>query len=237
MTPAWIAFFFFGEKLQQWASLIGVHAQAMTGKMLGKIRLGIGHMRTALLLACLLLITAQAGAVTYKWEDAKGVHYTDDFSSVPDELRKRSVPVDEDGVINFGKTVPLRNNTGAKRKNLEEIERINVARDRIVMEAIRQHQVDVISQMNRQSSDLQKRLVTLFANQMVIWFVPLLLFAFIWILSLFDIMRSDFSVPAYKYAWLVFVLLLPPVGMILYYWFGRGQKAGVEDAPDHGEIR
>jgi len=185
-------------------------------------------MRIALLLACLLLIAAPAGAVTYKWEDGKGVHYSDDFGSVPAELRKQSVPEDEDGVINFGRIVSLRNITGANRKDLEESERINIARDRIVMEAIRQHQTDVISHMNQQSSDLEKRLVTLFANKMVIWLAPLLLLALIWLLSLRDIMRSDFAVPTYKYLWLVFVLLLPPVGAILYYWLGRGQKAGVE---------
>lgn len=189
-------------------------------------------MRIALILACLLLITSPAGAVTYKWEDTKGIHYTDEFAAVPEEMRKRSVPVDEDGVINFGKTTSLQNNTGAKRKNLEEVERVNVARDRIVMEAIKQHQVEVISQMNKQSSDLQRRLVTIFASKMVLWLLPLLLLVFIWVLSLIDIMKNDFTVPKQKYLWLACVLLLPPLGTFFYFFFGRCHKAGFDAATD-----
>lgn len=188
-----------------------------------------------MVVACLLLMTPPADAVTYKWEDTKGVHYTDEFASVPEYVRKRSVPEDEDGVINFGKVAPLRNNTGATRRKLEEVERVNLARDRIVMEAIRQHQSDVINQMNQQSSDLQKRLVTMFANSMVLWFAPLLLVAFIWLISVRDIVRSTFTPPAYKYLWLACVLLLPLVGAILYYRFGRRRKLGVAELPDREE--
>ncbi len=189
-------------------------------------------MRRAMLVACLLFIGSPAGAVTYKWEDGKGVHYTDEFASVPEVLRKRSVPVDEDGVINFGRVAPLRNATGAKRKDIEETERLHEARDRIVMEAIRQHQLDVINRTNQESSDLQKRLVTMFAGGMVLWIVPLLLVASVWLISLRDIGRGAFPSPGRKYLWLACVLCLPLIGSVLYYRFGRSQGKGAAESPE-----
>lgn len=183
-------------------------------------------MRIAAILACLLLTVSVAAAVTYKWEDSKGVHFTDDFNSVPGELRARAVPEDEDGVINFGKTTPFQNGTGAKRKNLQEIERMNVNRDRIVMEAIKQHQAEMISQKYQQSAELQKHVVGIFANKPVTWIGPLLLLGFFWVRALLDITRNAFTVPAHKYIWLLVVLILAPFGMVIYYFFGRRQKAG-----------
>jgi len=186
-------------------------------------------MRIAAILACLLLTASVAAAVTYKWEDSKGVHFTDDFNAVPGELRTRVVPEDEDGVINFGKTMPFRNGTGAKQKNLQEIERMNVDRDRIVMEGIKQHQAEMINQ-NQRSAELRKHVVRLLADKPAIWIVPLLLLGFFWLLALLDIMRSAFTVPAHKYIWLLVILILAPFGMVIYYFFGRPQKVGAATA-------
>lgn len=194
-------------------------------------------MRRAMIVACLLLIASPAGAVTYRWEDGKGVHYSDEFASVPEELRKRSVPEDQDGVIDFGRIMTLRNDTGAARRKLEEIERDNTERDRIVMEAIRQHQADVINRMNRESSALQKGLVTMFAGKKVLWIVPLLLVASVWLLSLRDIRGRVFPSPAFRYLWLACVLFLPLIGSVLYYRFGRPpRKTADGNAGEHGNM-
>ncbi|HZV83226.1 MAG TPA: PLDc N-terminal domain-containing protein, partial [Geobacteraceae bacterium] len=162
--------------------------------------------------------------VTYKWEDSKGVHFSDDFNSVPSELRTRAVPEDDNGVMNFGKIAPSPNAPGIKQKNLQEIDRVDEERDRIVMEAIKQHQSDMINQMNQQSS-VQTRIVRIFAQKSVFWIGPLLLLFYFWLLALIDIMKNDFTVPAYKYRWLAAVLCFGPFGMAAYYLRGRSHKA------------
>ncbi len=191
-------------------------------------------MRIAIILACLLLTTSLAAGVTYKWEDGKGVHFADDFNSVPAELRTRAVPEDEDGIINFGKLAPAKNDAGVKQKDLKEIERVDEERDRIVMEAIKQHQADMIDQMNRESSGLQEQIIRLFARRTIFWVPPLLLLFYFWVLAVIDIVKSDFTVPAYKYRWLAVVLLSGPVGLIAYHLRGRSQKAGPETSGESG---
>lgn len=198
-----------------------------------KIQFGKIDMKLAAIIAFLLLTASLAGAVTYKWEDKKGIHFSDDFNSVPAELRTRAVPEDVDGVINFGKLRPFNNGSGVRQKNLQEIERVDEERDRIVMEGIRQHQSDMINQMYQQSSNLQTHLIRLFAQRMIIWIAPLLLFLYLWLQTLVDIMNSEFTVPAHKYRWLVVVLLFAPFGMAAYYLRGRARKAALHRMNDH----
>jgi len=189
-------------------------------------------MRYVLIIPLLLLLALPATAVTYKWEDSRGIHLTDDLSSVPTELRSRSVPEDENGVISFGKVLPMRNDTGARQKKQTEIERVNGARDQIVDEAIKQHQAEVISQMSRQASSLQQYAIQVFSDNKVLWIVPILILGVIWLSCLADIMKSSFIVPAGKYFWLAAVLFLPPVTIPLYYIFGRHHKTGDESDTD-----
>jgi len=190
------------------------------------LRFGTALMRYALIVPLLLLLALPATAVTYKWEDSRGVHLTDDFSSVPAELRSRAIPEDENGVISFGKILPMRNDTGARQKKQAEIERSNEARDRIVNDAIKQHQAEVIRQMSRQSSSLQQYAIQVFSDNKVLWIVPILIVVAIWLTCLADIMKSSFTTPIGKYFWLAAVLFLPPVTIPLYYIFGRHHKAG-----------
>jgi len=187
-------------------------------------RSGTGFMKYALIFGLLLLFSLPATAATYKWEDSRGVHLTDELSSVPAELRARAVPEDENGVISFGKVLPMRNDTGARQKKQAEIERANEARDRIVNEAIKQHQAEVIRQMSRQSSGLQQYAIQVFSDNKVLWIVPILIVVAIWLTCLTDIMRSSFTTPAGKYLWLAAVMFLPPVTVPLYYIFGRHHK-------------
>lgn len=196
------------------------------------LRFGTAFMRYALIVPLLLLLALPAAAVTYKWEDSRGVHLTDDFGSVPVELRSRAIPEDENGVISFGKVLQMRNDTGARQKKQAEIERNNMTRDHIVNDAIKQHQAEVIRQMSRQSSSLQQYAIQVFSDNMVLWIVPILFLVAIWLACLADIMKSSFTAPLGKYCWLAAVLFLPPVTIPLYYIFGRHHKSGNESDAD-----
>lgn len=185
-------------------------------------------MRIAALVVCLLLTASVTAAVTYKWEDAKGVHFSDDLGDVPGELRARALPEDENEVITFGKPIPFNSSSALRQKSLQESERLDKERDRIVMEGIRQHQEEMINRMSRDRSALQAYFVRLFAHRAVIWIAPLLLLLYFWVLTLIEIMGREFTVPAHKYRWLVVVLFLAPFGMVAYYLRGR---PGVVPAP------
>lgn len=188
-------------------------------------------MKIATLVFCLLLTASSAVAVTYKWEDSKGVHFSDELSAVPREMRPRELPEDEHGVVTFGKPVPFNNGSALRQQGLQESERLDRERDRIVMEGIRQHQEEVISRVARDRSKLQAYLVRMFAHKGSIWVVPLLLLLYFWQLTLLKIMRSDFTVPDHKYRWLLAVLLLGPVGMAAYYLRGRPRVTDSPPAP------
>ena len=51
----------------------------------------------------------------------------------------------------------------------------------------------------------------------------------VWLVTIIDIVKSDFNSTADKIVWFLFVMMLPPVGIILYCAIGRGQK--IEDDP------
>lgn len=48
---------------------------------------------------------------------------------------------------------------------------------------------------------------------------------FTWIISLIDVLKSDFSNHSNKVIWLLMLIFLAPLGTVLYQMFGKGQKA------------
>lgn len=46
----------------------------------------------------------------------------------------------------------------------------------------------------------------------------------IWIISLVDVIKSDFQKPNDKTMWIILLLLIPPIGAILYQLIGKKQK-------------
>jgi hypothetical protein len=51
-------------------------------------------------------------------------------------------------------------------------------------------------------------------------------FAFfcVWLITIIDIVSSDFKTDADKIIWFFFTILIPPIGMLLYCFIGRAQK-------------
>ncbi len=54
----------------------------------------------------------------------------------------------------------------------------------------------------------------------------------LWIAALIDVMKREFVYPNSKRIWLIFLILLPPLGIILYFVAGRQQRIqSVRDLP------
>ncbi|OSS42246.1 hypothetical protein DESAMIL20_1799 [Desulfurella amilsii] len=51
-----------------------------------------------------------------------------------------------------------------------------------------------------------------------------IIIAILWLMALIDILKSDFKDGLTKVIWLVFVIFLPFLGSILYFFIGRDQK-------------
>lgn len=64
-----------------------------------------------------------------------------------------------------------------------------------------------------------------------------------WIISIVDVLKSDYEGNGTKVTWMVLLLLLPPIGTILYQIIGTKQKAGYKQVvndrkplrPNNGE--
>jgi hypothetical protein len=50
----------------------------------------------------------------------------------------------------------------------------------------------------------------------------------IWLVTIIDIVKSDFNRDADKIVWFFFVMLLAPIGIVLYFFIGRFQKTDAE---------
>ena len=50
----------------------------------------------------------------------------------------------------------------------------------------------------------------------------------IWLVTIIDIVKSDFKTNADKIVWFFFVMMIPPLGILLYCIIGRSQKIGTE---------
>jgi len=57
-----------------------------------------------------------------------------------------------------------------------------------------------------------------------VW-VMIAIAAIIWIYSLVDVIRSDFTNSRKKTMWLLLLIFLAPLGTILYLMIGRSQKS------------
>jgi ABC-type multidrug transport system permease subunit len=57
-----------------------------------------------------------------------------------------------------------------------------------------------------------------------VWLM-IIIASILWIYSLVDVIRSDFTNPRKKTMWLLLLIFLAPLGTILYLIMGRSQKS------------
>ena len=53
-------------------------------------------------------------------------------------------------------------------------------------------------------------------------------FFLLWLVTIIDIVKSEFKRDADKIVWFLFVMLIPPIGALLYFFIGRFQKTEAE---------
>jgi len=59
-------------------------------------------------------------------------------------------------------------------------------------------------------------------------------FFLIWLVTIIDIITSDFNNNANKIIWFFFVMMLAPVGVPLYFFIGRSQKSSTGEEYESG---
>lgn len=181
-------------------------------------------MKTVIILCMLVLISSVTSAEVYKWEDANGMHYTDSPGSVPEKYREKVYAETREQIRNSSPqarvgrplqdrpVVTLENQAAAYQANLEQQRRVSAAFD--------QQQARALAASTKKLEDAFQSL----ARYMIGWLIFGIIIFIVWILTIIDIVRSEFGAPSNKTVWMLLVILLPLLGMILYCIFGPSQK-------------
>jgi H+/Cl- antiporter ClcA len=72
-------------------------------------------------------------------------------------------------------------------------------------------------------------LMEFFARFMALIILLAIAFFLVWLVTIIDIVQSDFKTNADKIVWFFFVMIIPPLGMLLYCIIGRSQR--IETGP------
>ena len=72
-------------------------------------------------------------------------------------------------------------------------------------------------------------------GMMFVYFAAIIAFVVTWIISLIDVIKNDFQKDSDKTMWLLILLLIAPIGTILYQLIGKKQKLTV--TAFNGKIR
>jgi hypothetical protein len=83
------------------------------------------------------------------------------------------------------------------------------------------------------------QVIEIFSRYEVLFIVLGFVFFCVWLITIIDIVGSDFKINADKIIWFFFTILIPPVGILLYCFIGRKQKtdSGVKDEPHRSRTR
>lgn len=200
-------------------------------------------------LSCLLslLVTAPSTilAETYKWEDSKGIHYSDNAASVPEKYRDKALdePVVErklnapqpnagayqqSSIYNqINQQANYQSSIDQQRRVAEAINQQNanyqaaIEKQKRAAEVMRQQQAKALAKSTKDAETAMQSL----AKFMAVWVLIGLAVFISWIGTIVDIVRSEFTSPSNKTVWMILVVLLPLLGMFLYYVFGTSQKS------------
>ena len=194
-------------------------------------------MKAFIVLILLGLNVSTVYAETYKWEDANGVHYSDNAASVPEKYRNK---VFEETKAETSRYTPPskadiqanQNTNSQARAEMERkavaailqqqqfINQVTLAQQKRVSDAMGQQQAKLITQ-NKKNTD---GAIQSLARFMAIWVMIGLVVFITWVSTIIDIVRSEFTNPSNKTVWVMLVILLPLLGTVLYCFLGSGQK-------------
>lgn len=189
-------------------------------------------MKLLTFLVSLLFMTSLAHAVMYKWEDANGLHFTDNAEAVPKKYRPKaneaakevskpvytpppSVPVQS-------YTVPAYSVPAYKTPAPASLATAQINQQ--AAEALKRQQDLINAQSRAQTAKLEKDVLQPVAKFVAFWMLFGVIAMVVWIATLVDIVRSDFTNPTNKVVWILLLVCIAPLGVILYYLIGTGQK-------------
>ena len=78
------------------------------------------------------------------------------------------------------------------------------------------------------------KIIELFSRYAAAIVLVAIAFFLIWLVTIIDIITSDFDNNANKIIWFFFVMMLAPVGVPLYFFIGRSQKASTGEGYESG---
>jgi len=206
-------------------------------------------LKAYIILLILVLHSSLLYAETYKWEDSTGIHYSDNASSVPERYRakvfeetraesKSYTPPGSSGIYqpsnanqnanNQARAELQRKTVEAIRQQQQVINQVNLEQQRRVTEAMRQQQSKLIAQ-NKKNTDAA---IQSLSRIMAVWVMIAIGVFVVWVSTIVDIVRSEFTTPSNKTVWVILVILLPILGTVLYCIFGSGQKRNYISAND-----
>ena len=89
----------------------------------------------------------------------------------------------------------------------------------------------------RQMQLIEKQMNEAIARDLAPYILISLIIGFFWLLTIVDILKSDFKDPNGKIIWVLIVTLTAPIGIILYYSLGINQKATTAETELYPPIR
>jgi hypothetical protein len=191
-------------------------------------------MKTVIILYMLVLLASAASAEIYRWEDANGVNFTDDYSSVPEKFREKffaEADAQPENTSPSQSTAPpvkvgmyRQYNPDAFQESKAAVLLANLEQKRSIAEAVKQKQI--------RTRDFQNTLQSLAFYIEIVVLLGIVLFV-IWVATIADIVRSEFIIPSNKTVWLLLVLLLPLIGMLPYMILGANHKC---NPVSHNEV-
>ena len=187
-------------------------------------------MKIIIIIYILLHLSSVAYAEVYTWEDANGINFSDNPSSMPEERREEAldepvaqsnttIPQDRDGITRQKRPVITHEYQPA-------VYRADRERQRRVLVAIKQLPAGASAVRDRINEETFPSLASL----VVTWIVIALFLITVWALTIADIVRSDYITPSTKTSWLLAVFFIPLIGMLLYYISGLSQKVAADNS-------
>jgi len=184
----------------------------------------------------LVLLSSVASAEIYRWEDANGVNFTDDSSSIPEKYRGPSPaePPAETGEQPVNSNQQVR--VGMYQQNRQSASSANQAAAH--QASLERHSRAVAAKKQQQTNrrDFETTLQSL-AKFVVIWILQGGCLFVIWVATLVDIVRSRFTTHSGKAVWLLLVLFLPLLGVVPYLILGANRKCNPENGRESQPFR
>jgi len=195
-------------------------------------------LQIAIILYTLTCLVSFSSAEVYKWEDANGVHLTDNASSVPEKYREKVYAETSEQIK---KTTPQ--TTGISKLNIpavvDQINQVQIyqanleQQQRRAAEVMRQQHARALTANTKNLDNSLHAMARFTAKWLLIAFILFI----VWVATIVDIVRSEFESPSNKSVWMLLVLFLPLLGMLLYYAFGLTQKCNSMSYKDKQEER